>query len=91
MCSQAVPEEELEKIKKKVPGAHATALRFAESAEQQHMEIEDNILPAPLSPGFLGSSNHALAGRLAPGHGLPSSLQPGPSQPQTQVSIDLLR
>ncbi len=84
---QAVSDEDLEKTKKELHGAHAShALRFAESAEQQHMEIDadspSHVLP---SPGLLSSGNNALAGRLAPEHGVPSDLQPGPSQ-QAQVS-----
>lgn len=87
MQAQAVSDEDLEKTKKELHGVHAThALRFAESAEQQHMEFGDDspnhVLPPP---GLLSSGNNALAGRLAPEHGVPSDLHPGPSQ-QAQVS-----
>ncbi len=87
MQAQAVSDEDLEKTKKELHGVHAThALRFAESAEQQHMEFgEDSPIHVLPSPGLLTSGNNALAGRLAPEHGVPSDLQPGPSQ-QAQVS-----
>lgn len=87
MQAQAVSDDDLEKTKKELHGIHAThALRFAESAEQQHMAFgEDSPVHVLPSPGLLTSGNSALAGRLAPEHGVPSDLQPGPSQ-QAQVS-----
>ena len=91
MILQAVPEEEFQKIKKELHGVHATtsALRFAESAEQQHMEVNELPTQARPSPDLLRSSNYALAGRLAPSSCPLGSLQAaGPSQ--TQVSGQLL-
>ncbi|KAL0026450.1 hypothetical protein WJX79_010832 [Trebouxia sp. C0005] len=84
---KAVSDDDLEKTKKELHGIHAThALRFAESAEQQHMAFgEDSPVHVLPSPGLLTSGNSALAGRLAPEHGVPSDLQPGPSQ-QAQVA-----
>ena len=62
-------------FKQQLHGAHASsALRFAENAEQQQqMDIGDaDSLPQPSRPA--ASSSQALAGRLAPEHGLPGSL-----------------
>ena len=79
---QAVSEDDFEKFKEQLHGAHApSTLRFAENAEQQHMDI-DNGIDLRNKSHLLASSSQALAGRLAPGHGQPSSL----ANPQPQVS-----
>ena len=80
--AQAVGDDEFESIKKELHGAGTTTLRFAESAEQQHMEVDltPNELPQP-------ALSHALATRLAPVQGPSSDVQPAPVRPPTQVSV----
>lgn len=75
---QAVSDEELEKTKKELHGSHVTnTLRFAESAEQQHMEVDHDTAGVLPGSSLLTSTSDALAGRLAPQYGLQSSLQLG--------------
>lgn len=71
---QAVSEEEFVKFKQQLHGAYApSTLRFAESAEQQHMDLNDDV-GVPGTSGLVASSSQALAGRLAPHNGFPSTL-----------------
>lgn len=80
--AQAVGEDEVESIKKELHGAGTSTLRFAESAEQQHME--DDHSPNQLSQP---ARNDALATRLDPMQGPSSIAQPAPVRPPTQVSV----
>ena len=79
--AQAVSDSEFETMKKELHGAGVSTLRFAESAEQQHMEVDHSPhdLPSP-------AVNDALATRLAPLQGPSSFIQPAPVRP-TQVSV----
>lgn len=75
-------EDEFESMKRELHGSGASTLRFAESAEQQHMDMEHS--PNELAGPAL---NHALATRLAPAEGPPNFIQPIPLRPPTQVSL----
>ena len=82
---QAISDEEFQNIKTELHGNRGlNALHFAESAEQQHAAINDSS-KAHRDIDTLESSTRALASRLAPGHGQPSSLQPPSSGPFAQV------
>lgn len=80
--AQAMSEDELESMKRELHGAGASTLRFAESAEQQHMDIDHD--PNELAGPALHES---LATRLAPAQGPTSLVQPAPVRPPTQVSM----
>ena len=71
---QAVSEDEFEKLKEQLHGAYApSTLRFAENAEQQYMGI-DNRADLQKTSTLTASNSQALAGRMAPDNGQPSSL-----------------
>ena len=74
-------EDELEGMKRELHGAGASTLRFAESAEQQHMDMDHS--PNELTGSAL---NDSLATRLAPAQGPTSLVQPAPVRPPRQVS-----
>lgn len=72
---QAVPDDAFERFKQHTHGAHAAStLRFAENAEQQQDIDNDDTMEVPKPSRLAASSSEALAGRLAPDHGLPGSL-----------------
>ena len=80
--AQAMSEDEFESMKRELPGSGASTLRFAESAEQQHIDMNHSLneLAEPIL-------NDALATRLAPAQGPSNFIQPAPVQPPTQVSV----
>lgn len=76
-------EDEFESMKRELHGSGASTLRFAESAQQQHMDMDHSL------DEFAGPAlNDALATRLAPAQG-PSNLliQPALVRPPTQVRV----
>ena len=69
-------------MKRELHGSGASTLRFAESAEQQHMDMDHS--PDELAGPAL---NDALATRLAPAPGPSNFIKPAPVRPPTQVSV----
>ena len=69
-------------MKSELHGSGASTLRFAESAEQQHMDMDHS--PDELAGPAL---NDALATRLAPAPGPSNFIKPAPVRPPTQVSV----
>ena len=82
--AQAMSEDEFESMKRELHGSGASTLRFAESAEQQHMDVDMDHSPNRLAGPAL---NDALATRLAPAQGPSSFTEPAPVRPHTQVSF----